>query len=146
MSYWSRAAIDAPGRISYDPAMQKVFYLVVGSKGEWSDREEWPVALLESEAMARQLAESAKRHAAAADARHHDWDREVLFPWYRANPHPGRRTNYDKHAFLAWEASMPKDPRHSNPFDPDPDHGDGDEYRVEAVPLLTDIPDENLGE
>jgi hypothetical protein len=118
----------------------KTLYLVIGSSGEWSDRIEWPVALYESEDMARKAAERSKFYATLHDAMLSSWRRNVLDPWYKENPppRPGWPVGPE---LIAWNAAFPKEPEYSNPFDPE--RGDGDEYTVEPVPLLTELPADN---
>src|SRR5690554_918315 len=43
--------------------MEQTIYLVMGSKGEYSDRDEWPVAAYTDEAEAQKHVEAAERRA-----------------------------------------------------------------------------------
>lgn len=123
----------------------KTLYLVIGSSGEYSDRMEWPVALYETEETARAAAEGANRYACELSALRDAWYRDVLTPWVAAHPPPRIfiTTNEQRVRFSdEWQAyKRPREPeRRPNPYDPE--HGRGDDYRVESVPLLTELPAE----
>ena len=110
------------------------YYLVMGSVGEYSDRDEWPVALYESEADARKVAELAEAHSRKETAIMDSWCREVYHPWYwphvRLNP-AGRIDSWPGYARIM----VSKPVSEKNPWDPD--RGVGDTYWVTEVELRT---------
>lgn len=124
----------------------KTLFLVVGSSGEYSDRLEWPVAAYETEEMARAAAERAMRCSREFSALHDAWYRDVFVPWKAAHPPPPMLLTADENGIRfsdEWLAyNPPRGPEGSpNPYDPE--HGRGCDYRVEPVPLLTELPANN---
>ena len=130
----------------------KTLYLVIGSSGEYSDRLEWPVAVYETEEMARAAAEGAERCSRERCALFDAWYRDVYRPWHDKNPAPlmnVRRVegiivveDYDIWLSRSDRPTEPELP--PNPYDPE--HGRGDEYTVEPVPLLAELPTDNSDE
>jgi hypothetical protein len=87
----------------------------MGSKGEYSDRVEWPVAVYTDEAMAN-------THCQLADSRANE-----LFRWR------------DEHGKTLWSSQSENKPR--NEYDPDCDiYYETPTYWVHPAPLLSEVP------
>jgi hypothetical protein len=99
------------------------FYLVMGSEGEYSGRDEWPVALYENEEAARFVAKSAEQEDKKYQALCCEWFRRV-------KPMRGNRI------YTPVPNEPPRPERPPNPFDPN--NGSGDMYWVVAVDVRPD--------
>src|ERR1700720_565927 len=105
----------------------KIFYLLMGSSGEYSDRSEWPVALYENEADAQKAAERATIHARENEVHRDHWLKTIYDPWYqRTQPIFGPNAPVYPDTPIEPEWPVNAD---------DPERGYGDTYWVEAVPL-----------